>query len=295
MIAAGINATSVYFIYSDRGQVPINFIPSVGLLLFYYLYEVLRGKADKIPWLAVILGLSFHVHFTSVFYPVIIALTLPWWPNIKTNAKYYLYAVLLLIISFSPMIIDSVIKKQPFWQASGAYISSSTHGLHLRRILQLSHDAFIEFESILMFRFFRPFVFFVLPVFVYIYNIRQKRKNLWIGILLSLWIIVPWIGFSLYSGEITSYYFSIGRYIVLMIISYLLYWLWNTHILSKIFLCLFAVSFLFFNTQKFFTASKGNLIELENEFKVNNQYKNYIPYKEGDPRSYLYTIYIRQR
>lgn len=295
LIAAGINATSVYFINADRSQVPINFIPSVGILLFYYLHEILGGKSDNIPWLAVVLGLSFHIHFTSIFYPVIIAVTLPWWPKIQTHVRRYLYGAALCAVFFIPMSIQSIVEKQFFWQGSVDYIAASNHGFHVRRVLQLAHDAFIEFESILMFRFFRPFVFFVIPLFMYIHNVLPKRKDVRVGILLSLWIVVPWIGFSLYSGEITNYYFSTGRYIALMIISYVLLRLWNLHTLSKIVLSVFALCFVFFNTQKFFSESRGNLLTIEKKVTSLIQSKHSIPFVEGDPESYVYTVYTKKR
>ena len=67
LIAVGIHTVSYFLIVSDRSQWPVNLIAPISFLVFYALYNVLIGKAKYLLLLALAIGFSFHVHFTSVF------------------------------------------------------------------------------------------------------------------------------------------------------------------------------------------------------------------------------------
>ena len=90
LIAIGIHTVSYFIISSDRTQWPVNLIAPVSFLVFYFLYNVLIGKVKYLLLLGLVMGFSFHVHFTSIFYPIIVLLSLPFFPRKKETIKYIL-------------------------------------------------------------------------------------------------------------------------------------------------------------------------------------------------------------
>ena len=71
IIGVIINTFALPLIISDRVQWPVNFIAPISLLVFYLLYRVIQGDIKKIMPLAILVGISFSVHFTSLFFPII--------------------------------------------------------------------------------------------------------------------------------------------------------------------------------------------------------------------------------
>ena len=70
--------------------------------------------------------------------------------------------------------------------------------------------------------------YFALPLFFILYLANAiKRNKLFFSYLILLWFIIPWIVFATYKGEISDYYFSINRFIALMILAYIIYRIWN--------------------------------------------------------------------
>ncbi len=76
LIAVFIYTVSFYSILFDKTQWPVNFITSLSLIIFYSLFNVLNGKIKYLLLLALALGFSFHIHFTSIFYIMIVLFSL---------------------------------------------------------------------------------------------------------------------------------------------------------------------------------------------------------------------------
>ncbi|HEX8964853.1 MAG TPA: glycosyltransferase family 39 protein, partial [Patescibacteria group bacterium] len=104
-IAVLINAVSFASIYFDRVQWPVDLIPGISLLIFYCLYKVITGNTKYIIWLAVLIGFSFHIHFTSIFYPIFVFLSLPFFSWNWRTIKYILISIPLFFIFLIPNII----------------------------------------------------------------------------------------------------------------------------------------------------------------------------------------------
>src|SRR3989344_9364449 len=64
LIAVFINTFLISSVNFDRVQWPVNFMPSISLLIFYLLYKITQGDVGKIIFLALLVGFSFSIHFT---------------------------------------------------------------------------------------------------------------------------------------------------------------------------------------------------------------------------------------
>jgi len=286
LISCCIYTFSSTIIQAERMQWPVNFIAPVGLLIFYFLYKVMTGDVKYVIHLAVAVGLSFHIHFTSIFYPIIILLSLPFISFNKKFWKYVCIAVPIFLLFMTPQAI--------YYLKAGhenRYLQSYYHGFHFRRMLQLSHDAFIKFQSILEkpYTMLRNAVFFYIPIFFIAY--RQKQKNTyWIKLfyLIALWIFVPWVVFTTYSGEISDYYFSIQLYLAVILFAYLTLWIWETkRFVLRAGIAMFWLYFAVANVQIFANTDHGNLIEDRMKVQQSIDRGQLINFTEGDPQSYL--------
>ena len=290
-----LNAVSLSIINFDRSQWPVNFIPTVSLILFYALYKVLSGNWKYLLMVGLGLGLAFNIHFTAIFYPIIILVCLPFIPINKKTVKYGIIAFLIFIFFLLPNIINEIQQSAAASKSMTGYLGTYSHGFHLRRMLQLAKDAFIEYEDYFT-GYIKPFKYFLTPVFCLIYLKNNFSKTGFrLCYLIIIWFLVPWIAFSLYSGEITNYYFSMTRPIVIMIISYLTVYFFNlNNLIIKFVVVIFWFYFSYFNLHSFFILKQSGLKQerLEVLDKIGRGEK--INFTNGDPKSYLYYLYTKK-
>lgn len=293
---------SSFIIESERNQWPVNFIAPISLLLLYFLYKLISGNATYLLHVGIVAGLSFHMHVTAIFYPIIIALSLPFFPFRKLTARQVLASSGVFALFFVPQFIYYFGIGSPAGAAKyGNYFRDYYHGLHLRRVLQLAHDAFIEFEAILQmpYKLLRNAVFFYVPLFFLILIKDTSDKTKWkLMYLVGLWIIVPWIVFSTYKGEISNYYFSLQLYPAVIIFAYLTNWIWERKLLAaKIIVILFWGYYAFANTGVFLDTHEGNLTKNMDIAQQAVDQGKYINFTQGDPKSYLYfyLMYTQKR
>lgn len=297
LIAVFINTISFFAIMFDRTQWPVDFIPAVSLIIFYCLYQILLCKPRYLIFLAIALGFSFHIHFTSIFYPIIILLSLPFFPRTKETFKYIFLSLPLFLVWLVPIVIYD-------FQSGGAnggsllrYTNTYYLGFHLRRVMQLTGDAFIQFEHYFLFEKLLKPLKFVLPVLfalIYLFKNRLKEKFLMIYLIL-LWFLVPWLVFSTYGGEISDYYFSINRFIVLIILSYLITRVFQiNNLIPKIFVFSFFAFYAFVNMSRFLNQSAVGISFYKTQTLKDIGKKKVIKFSEGVPKSYFYYIYTRK-
>ena len=293
---------SFEIIQMERIQWPVNFIAPLSILIFYFLYKVITGDTKYIIHVAIAVALSFHIHFTSIFYPMIILLSLPFIAFNKKTWKYIGIAIPVFIIFMIPQAIYYLqTTNQKGLGNFNEYFQSNYHGFHLRRMLQLSHDAFIKFQSILEqpYMFLRNGVFFYIPFFFITYWRKQKNtQQLKLFYLIVLWILVPWLVFTVYSGEISDYYFNIQLYLAILLFGYLTYWLWETkYVILRFATGIFWLYFAVTNIQLFFGGIHGNLIENKAKVQQSVDRGQLINFTEGDPQSYLdfYYLYTQKK
>lgn len=284
-------------IYLDGVQWPVQLIPVISLLIFYLLYRIILGDYKKIIFLAIAVGFSFHLHFTAIFFPIIILLCLPLFPRNRETLKYILISIPLFILWLLPNIYYSLISKG-YNSNAQFYLSNNYHGFHLRRMLQITGDALIQFNPYLVLDRLKELKIFILPLFFIVYFLKSVNlENKKLLYLIFLWFMVPWIIFTVYKGEISDYYFFINRYIALFILSYLISIVWNlklslTKLLVIIFITLYSLNAVI-NLLPY--KEPDSLFKREkNVLDVISQNKK-IEFQQGVPESYLYYYYTRKK
>jgi 4-amino-4-deoxy-L-arabinose transferase-like glycosyltransferase len=294
LIAVFINTFFLPGIIFDRVQWPVNFIPGISLLIFYVLYRITQGDVKKIVALSILVGVSFSVHFTSIFYPIIIILALPFFPRNKQTVKYILLSIPLFMVWLVPNVVYQIQQKSAGANFT-AYLHTYYHGFHLTRVIQLTGDALIQFNAYSFWDKLTPLKLFTLPIFFLIYLYKSvKKERLVFCYLVLLWFVVPWFIFATYSGELSDYYFAINRFIALLIVSYFFVRVWMIKtIIPKIAVIVVLLYIAVFNFINYLPFKDNSLSEREK--KILQQESQRIEFQVGVPDSYIYYYYMRQR
>lgn len=305
---------SNYIIIFDRISWPVNFIPLISLLLFFFLFKAITDNKKYLLFVACVLGFSFHIHFTSVLYLIILLFCLPYFIN-KKSLIYGFFSFFIFGIWISPILIaDIFIKSQS--RNLAEFFKNTFHGFHLRRMMQIAGDAFIEFPGIAG-EGISKYAYLFIPFFftVYFYINKKKflgfimsetfptikrvkslinQKEFVIIYLICLWFTIPWIALSTYKGNISNYYFSLTRPIAIMVMAYVLSNLFYLKgVMPKLLVSAFLVLFIYLNLKSFFTYRTQGLAYYKKNVKteVAKGIKNQFLY--GAPESYLHYYYER--
>lgn len=295
LVAVFLHTFSLHVINYDRLQWPINFLTPVSLIIFYALYKVLQGNVKYAILLAVALGFSFHLNFTSIFFLPMVLLSSPFVPRTKESFKYILISLPLFLAWFIPNFISELIRHGASSQKMLQYISTYFHGFHLKRFFQLANDALIEMETFIMLKILQAIKFLLYPIFCWVYLQKRKtRERIIMCYLIGLWLLVPWVMLSLYSGEITDYYFSLTRPIVILIIAYLIVSAFKiNNIIPKIALPVFFIYYAFFNVSEFLVPKYRPLAYYRKEVLSRIARGEKIEFQQGIPQSYIYYYYTK--
>jgi len=296
LIAVFIYTIGFFAIMFDRTQGPINFIPSISLIIFYSLYKIITGKPKYLLLLGLALGFSFHVHLSSIYYLLIILLSLPFFPKTKEIFKNALISLFVSMLFLIPNII-AVVQNASHASQGLEYGQTYYHGFHLRRVFQLFNDALIQFEAILAFPILKPLKFILIPLFIIVYLFKSiSREKLLFCYLVLLYFLVPWFVLSTYSGEISDYYFSTNRFIGILIISHLIYYILKSkYLMAKLAILLFLTYYSFVNIEIFLSHKESsNLKNQEETVKDAIAKGKKIEFTQGDPKSYIYYYYTRK-
>ena len=296
VFATFINTIVLSSIVFDRIQWSVALFPLVSLAILYVLFKIISNNPKYIIFLAILLGFSFQLHFTAVFFPIIILLSLPFFPKTKKTLKYILISIPLFLIWLLPNFIAELQSKNVHTGNLLSYLDGSYHGFHMRRFLQLTSDSFIQFEKFLI-----PSIkilkYALIPFFFFIYFNKNGVKSVKFFFLVSLWFLVPWVVLSTYNGEISDYYFSINRYLVIAILAYLLnFILEQRQVLIKAILVVLLCIYAYVNIANFFVSNGNGGLKQKRE-NVNKAIREgrVINFTEGDPESYIYHIYTRKQ
>ncbi|MEK7502050.1 MAG: glycosyltransferase family 39 protein [Patescibacteria group bacterium] len=295
IIALLLNSFSFNAIMFDRVQWPVQLLPTVSLLIFHLLYKITLGDVKKIIPLSIAVGFSFSLHFTSIFFSLIILFSLPLFPRTRETLKYGFIAISILIASITPNIIYLIASKN--YISNTAYFSDAYHGFHLRRMSQLIGDALIQFDPYILLERLKPLKIILVPLFFLIYlkkNTSLEAKK--ICYLIALWFLVPWVIFSLYSGEISDYYFAVNRFIALLIIVYFINLVFTTKfLLGKIVIIIFILGYSINGLNTIISYKDVGLYDREKTVKKAIREGREIGFQAGVPESYVYYYLMRKK
>jgi hypothetical protein len=297
IIALLINTFCFNAIIFDGIQGPVQMLPAISLIIFYLLYKVTLGDVKKIIPLAICVGFAFNLHFTAVFFPIIILLSLPLFPRTKETLKYILISFPCFFIWLIPNLVSFLLNKTSV-STGGGYLSTYFLGFHFRRMLQLTGDAIIQFDPYLVLAKIKSLKVIILPVFILVYLFKsfnsESKKFIY---LVLLWFLVPWLVLTTYGGEISDYYFIISRFLALVILSYFVYLAWNTkRLFARLFVVLFLIIYCAYGFISFLPYNdEGSLYKREQATKRAVKASGWIKFQVGVPESYLYYYYMRQK
>lgn len=291
-----IYTTSYYLLAADRVQWPVNFILPLSFLILFSYYKIITSKPRYFLLAAFALGFSLHIHFTSIFYFVLFVLILPFIPRTKETIKYVLYSIPIVMFFIAPILISTFTNNANTGKHLTSYMGENYHGLHLRRVMQLFSDAFIQFESIAHFKYLKYFSWLLLPFFGIIFYLDKNQKSQRVLLYLcAIWIIVPWIAFSTYKGEISNYYFNMTIPVVLLCISYLLARLYGIgNRLIRIALFCVLIAFSISNIIPYFSANRVGLYIQRERVKLAVKKHERIPFSQWGADSYLYYVHVER-
>lgn len=297
LLACFINSIAAMGFYFDAVQWQVSFLPGISLIIFYSLYRILRGEEKYILLSALVTGIAFHTHFTAVFFPIIILLCFPFFPRTKKMIVYLLLSIPLGLVWFIPNIISQLQHSSQLSSLSN-YLSDYYHGFHLRRFMQIIGDGFIQFDSFLYFQAIKYFKLLIIPVFLLVF-LREKlsKERVIFSYLILLFFLVPWLVFSTYRGEISDYYFSINRFIALLILSYLLSkLLFVKRLLIKVIVMIFLAYYSYQNLNYIINYKDGgSLAERFGKVKPYVESGSRIEFQQGVPESYIYYYLMREK
>lgn len=294
LIAVFIFTFSAFIIDADKTQWPVNFLVPISLGVFYSLYKIIQGHPKYLIFLAVLLGFSVSIHFTSIFFFIFTILAFPFFPKTKKTFYMILLSFPLFFIWLIPLIRAEIISNNSESSNLTTYIDTYYHGIHLRRFIQITHDAFIEFYLITKIKIIDIAGFLLLPLFwLLLFKKRAKKESLIIIYLCFIWILVPWIVFSTYKGEISNYYFYTTRPIALIVFSFLIYTVYSMKMLTvRVLVIAGLVIFGYSNTRSFIDSSKYGHLPGAKAKLIQDLNANKII--ENDPWNleyYLYSLY----
>lgn len=293
IFAVFLYSTSNYIIKQNQIPWNVSLVPATSILLFYTLFRIRTG--GKKYWyiiLGILTGLFFHLHFTAVFLPPIILLSLfPYEKNIKNFLLLCGSFAIAAFFLIPTLVFDLKSAHGEFYKYSD-FIKHYTHGFHLRFFMLRLTDAFVQFKLIFFFslgnilQYVIPFLF----GFVILFE-KDKNKKL-IGLLMLPWFLIPLVFFTIYAGPISDYYFLFQAPLVIFILIYLqqkLLKISPQFLFPLFFLWMF---YAYTNTQEFWIKpTGGGLNKQKQEAAERVRSGNPILFHEGEIKSYLYVIW----
>ncbi len=292
LIVVFIHAVSFWSITSDRIAWPVLFIPMVSALIFYFLYRVSSGKSYYLIPLTLALGFSFHIHFTAVLFMLIILLAIPTFKRGNKILKNLLISIPLFILWFIPQIISGIL--HPLGFDSFGSLALYFHGFHIVRVIQLIPDAVLQIGKLMYFKEIGPVVpIFIIPLFCLIYFYKYKSvQSLKLCYLIFLWFLVPLLVFSLYSGEISDYYFILTRPIGLFMLAFLIHEVIQAKVIwSSLGVIVILIIYSLTNVNDFILKRYVDLARKRQNVQQAIHDGQVISFTEGNAESYLYYYY----
>lgn len=296
-----IYAASSHVIYTNRIPWNASLIPLVSILILYFLYKLISKKDYRlfIP-LAFICGFFFHVHFTAIFAPPIVAASIFFIKEKKRALKWIAVSVPFFLVWLIPTAIDNFTTSNDNFYRFRQFLSDYLIGFHLRFLFYRLPDSLTQIAGLLYFKQL-SFLRFVIPaVFLFTITFFEKDKNRrQFGTIMMLFFLVPLAMFTLFSGHVTDYYYLINLPVSVYLISYLTEKLFKIRSLpiTVILICLLIFYSLaniknqIKNPEESYDSLEKQKGLVKKRIKINHT----IEYKEGHIDSYLWAIWYNKK
>jgi hypothetical protein len=295
LIGLLLYATSWYLIRQNIIPWNVSLLNITSFTIFLLIIQiVVKQKYKLIPFLAMMAGFFFHVHFTAIFIIPIIGLSLLLSKHKLTMFKYSIASLPLFFIFLIPNLLFDLNNDRGDTIRLTRFFDEYYHGFSFRFMLHKSSDAMLMFQMLIKNPLFDALKY-IIPITFYLYvYFKEKSDDKRLIALLTLpWLILPWWGFTLYSGPTSDYYYLINLPIAFYIILYLQNELikLKPKVVIPILVILW-LSYIHYNTQEFLIKPKqGGLEQTKQEVQLALKESRTFSYNEGDIKPYLVTIW----
>ncbi len=279
-------------------QIPWNVtvMPGIAALILYGIYQIYEEKYQWFFVLALLCGFYFQLHFTAIFIPIIVMLSLIFIKNKIKALKYALLSLPLFLVWFVPNLVYESQHSSMNYYRMREFFETYYIGLHFRFMLHRMHDAFIMFDLVLnypktaLLTFGIPLAFLVLTFY------EKERKQKILGYIISLWFIIPLLCITVYGGPLSEYYFLYSLPMALYVIAYI-----QRKAIQGRFIYLLPLFAIFWtmyaynNTKELWVkTNRGGLASQKEETRKLIERNANLKYEEGEIRNYLYTIWTEK-
>ena len=293
-------ATNRYLIELNRVPWNVSLVPGVALLIFYSIYKVVYEKKYKwMLFLSFLVGLFFHLHFSVVFLPLIIILSLVLVKDKKRMLIWTVASLPLLFIWLVPNILYDIQTKNNNLNLFNNFLKDYfIRGFHFRFFLFRLNDAFIQFQAVLSLpSTYRDLKFIIPVIFSIIVFFDKNKKQKILGYLIIIWFLAPAFGYSFYGGLTSEYYMLMNSILVIYILTYL-----QKRILKIKFKLIILLSIIFWlgftyiqTKDLWIKVPDRGLIDQKKEVQKRIRQNEKIEYKEGEIESYLWQIWVEDK
>ena len=109
LVASGLYALSPLIISYSRSSWNPNIVPFFGILLFFFLWDVVvNNHWKRLFWIGIILGIGLQLHYTFLFLMAVVALWFLLYGRNLSYVKYYLFGIVGFFVGFSPFLAFEV-------------------------------------------------------------------------------------------------------------------------------------------------------------------------------------------
>ena len=95
VVASGLYAVSPLIISYSRSSWNPNVVPFFGILLFFFLWDVVvNNHWKRLFWIGIILGMGLQLHYTFLFLMAVVALWFLLYGRNLSYVKYYFFGII---------------------------------------------------------------------------------------------------------------------------------------------------------------------------------------------------------
>lgn len=292
-----IYATSHYIININIVPWNVTTMPGFSALIFYAIYQIYQEKYKWVFILWALCGFYFNLHFTAIYLPFIALASLIFVKQKKKVIYYSLLSIPLYLVWLTPNIIHAIQTGGGDSGLLAGFFSDYYHGFHARFFLYRLEDALVMFKVIFHSEVLQPLKYIVPALFLLFAVLEKDKQQRLLAYMISLWFIIPWVGFTLYSGPTSEYYYLYQVPMVLFMFVYIQKKLLRIHKPSVLIILIIFWSFYIFENVKgnIIKPEYGGLMKQKDETREGIQDGKKYKYNEGDIKSYLYEIWVKEK
>lgn len=271
LIGAFIYAVSALLIFTDREVAPTMPVVLWTVWYLYSLFLVYKGKQLRgFILFAVLIGLVWHLNLALIILSPLILIALLFSRN-KIDAKSLAIGLVLLFLTNAPLLFFEY--RHNFSQTKSVILSLTTKKdssvefvskySKFDRVMQLVNKNAIGILS--KYNFIDPKVITFVYLMLFVYLIKAKKINNFLGLIFVLWQSLYLIFFTFNALNPSEYYLNGMNIVWIFLISVFLSEILNSNI-GKVVFCLLSIMFIFSNINyllKYNTDKKGYVEKME--------------------------------